>query len=176
MDGLQVVPGVETTALAYLARHTYEAPKDSPKELAVDGNNIIAKAEPVILAKEVTSSDAASLDTPAESTSITLSVNGEDKTASGKVSGLAAGQHADYKVVVYLKTDIWYIQPVANSSAAIDENGNWQMEELQIISGVPTTAYAYLVRQDYAAPNESPQKPQIDNVNILSEASSFKIQ
>ncbi len=47
MDGLHIIPGVPTTAYAYLARGDYQAPSESPQEPRIDGFNIIVKGESV---------------------------------------------------------------------------------------------------------------------------------
>ena len=53
-----------------------------------------------------------------------------NKHIKGRVSGLTNPQN--YKVIVYVHTDKWYIHPFAGSDegsswAAIDKNGNWSI-------------------------------------------------
>ena len=54
----------------------------------------------------------------------------EDNFIQGRVYGLSASEFNQYKVVVYVHTDIWYIHPYATggkgkSYAEILSNGTW---------------------------------------------------
>jgi len=60
---------------------------------------------------------------PISAANITLFVDKNTFTASGQVSGLDPDQYSKHKVLVYLKTDQFYIQPVLGGSAPIETTG-----------------------------------------------------
>ena len=77
---------------------------------------------------------------------------------TGKVGGLtSAGQQA-HKVLVYVKTDEWYIHPYAQggegkSWASISDDGTWSIET--VLRAVPATSIAALVvAKDSTAPSK----------------------
>lgn len=74
----------------------------------------------------------------------------------GEISGLTPKEYKQYKVVVYVKTDKWYIHPYADGEegltyANIKENGSWQIQTVKRPWPARKVA-AFLVRKDYAPP------------------------
>jgi hypothetical protein len=66
----------------------------------------------------------------------------------GTVFGLAPGRHQDFKVLVYVLTDKWYIHPEAVATAglgfaAIDPDGRWEIGS--VWRGYQATQLALLV-------------------------------
>ena len=60
----------------------------------------------------------------------------QDASISGHVAGLAQTTAPQYRVVVYVHTDMWYIHPyagqgVGKSWAAIQPNGDWSIETIK---------------------------------------------
>ncbi len=80
----------------------------------------------------------------------------QDNLISGKVSGLK-GPLSHYKVVVYVKTDRWYVHPFASggpgrSYAEIEDDGTWEIQT--VLREFPASAVAAaVVAKDYPAPS-----------------------
>jgi hypothetical protein len=83
-------------------------------------------------------------------TTITIEEVMPNEKITGSVSGVA--DPSQYKVVVYVKTDIWYIHPYLNSFAAISSDGSWEIGTVQRYPA-PTILCAFLVEKDYKAPD-----------------------
>lgn len=67
----------------------------------------------------------------AQSPAININEIEEGRHIKGRVSGLTNPQN--YKVIVYVRTNIWYIHPFEGpgeglSWAAIDKDGNWSIK------------------------------------------------
>ncbi|ETW97148.1 MAG: hypothetical protein ETSY1_23830 [Candidatus Entotheonella factor] len=82
-----------------------------------------------------------------------------DAQISGFVQGLKPNEYANYKVVVYVETDRWYIHPYAGqgenrSWASITENGAWQIQTVRRQFSANKVA-AVLVKRDYPEPNRT---------------------
>jgi len=123
MAELKIVNGAPTIAYAYLARRDFQAPDTSRQELEFDGVDVIAKAKPIDIQTGATSTvppSSACNAAPGVAT-IILSVVGT--TASGQVSGLDPNQYPACKVLVYLETDKFYIQPILGGSALFKRTG-----------------------------------------------------
>ncbi len=87
--------------------------------------------------------------------SITITKIEQDNLITGKVSGLA-GQEANHKVVVYVKTDKWYIHPFASGGpgkafAEIAKDGAWEIHTVRRDHPAIGVA-ALVVGRDYPAP------------------------
>ena len=67
-----------------------------------------------------------------------------NRNVSGTAPDAAPGF---YKVVLYAKTDSWYIQPFVGSELPISPAGNWRATHVK-----PGNLYAWLVRSDFAPP------------------------
>jgi len=87
---------------------------------------------------------------------ITLELKG--RTASGKVSGMDPSEYDNYWVVVYVETDILYVQPVIKPSSAryieIKSNGYWSVSGLHI--GYGGKVRAFLIGRGFTAPGTLP--------------------
>lgn len=77
---------------------------------------------------------------------------------SGSVSGIQ--DYGQYRVIVYVKTDMWYIHPYHGSVAQIDDRGEWEIES-EDRSPSPTRIAVFLVRNDYRAPSKINRTNQI---------------
>jgi len=65
---------------------------------------------------------------------ISISTIEPNQRISGFVSGLSDEQERDHKVVVYVHTDQWHIQPAteaAKSFAKIGADGTWQLKTVR---------------------------------------------
>lgn len=81
-----------------------------------------------------------------------------DKQISGYVGGLQPTDYPDYKVIVYVHTDQWYVHPYAGqgeglSWASIKKNGTWQIQTVQRKFKADKVA-ALLVKRDYPEPSK----------------------
>ncbi len=82
----------------------------------------------------------------------------QDNLISGKVSGLK-GPLSHYKVVVYVKTDRWYIHPFASggpgrSYSDIEDDGTWEIQT--VLRDHPASSVAAaVVAKDYPAPSKT---------------------
>jgi hypothetical protein len=93
----------------------------------------------------------------AQSVTITINEIIANQRISGDVRGLAPGDHRNYKVIVYVHTDQWYIHPYAGqeegmSWASINADGSWQVPTVQRQFKADRVA-ALLVRKNYPEPN-----------------------
>lgn len=80
----------------------------------------------------------------------------QDIVILGKVSGLK-GPLNNYKVLVYVKTDRWYIHPFASggpgkSYAEIHDDGTWEIQTVLRYHPASSVA-AVVVARDYPAPS-----------------------
>jgi len=72
------------------------------------------------------------------------------RTNSRTVLGQATGAPGGFfKVVLYAKTDHWYIQPFLGDTLAISASGRWRARKVHA-----GDLYAYLVRVDYSPANQ----------------------
>lgn len=94
---------------------------------------------------------------------------------SGEIYGLTPKEYPNYKVIVYVHTDQWYIHPYAGqdegkSWASIEANGTWRIQTVQRGLKADKVA-ALLVKQNY------PEPCAIERLeNIQSNASSWWMQ
>ncbi|NQU75163.1 MAG: hypothetical protein HQ546_02470 [Planctomycetes bacterium] len=78
----------------------------------------------------------------------------------GQVSGVA---NPFYKVILYAKTDHWYIQPLDAAMLKLSSQGRWRT------SGVKAgELYAYLVRADFQPPEELWDLLEIDGREVVA--------
>lgn len=94
----------------------------------------------------------------AQAISIKIDQVTANKTITGFVRGIALPDHRNYKVVVYVHTDQWYIHPYAGqdegqSWAALRETGTWELPTVQREFRADKMA-ALLVRRDYPEPSK----------------------
>ncbi len=89
-----------------------------------------------------------------------------DQEISGRVEGV--GAVSSYKVVVYVKTDQWYIHPfssggVGRSYAEIAEDGSWSIPTVE--RGFPASQIAALVvKRDASPPSRTDAIAGIDAI------------
>src|ERR1044072_9130280 len=72
----------------------------------------------------------------AQAVSLTIAAITANQTISGEAKGLMPRDLVDYKVIVYVHTDQWYIHPYAGqgegkSWASIKSDGSWQIRTVQ---------------------------------------------
>jgi hypothetical protein len=72
----------------------------------------------------------------AQDISVTIEKIVPNEIISGKVTGLPPAERESYKVVVYVKTDQWYIHPFASggdgrSYASVTATGDWRIQTVQ---------------------------------------------
>ncbi|HHT9126537.1 MAG TPA: hypothetical protein ACFYD6_12065 [Candidatus Brocadiia bacterium] len=77
----------------------------------------------------------------------------ENQYIQGRVFGMDASKYSQYKVIVYVLTDKWYIHPYAiggegKSYASIDSNGTWSIPTLKREFGAYKVA-ALIVEKNY---------------------------
>ncbi len=68
-----------------------------------------------------------------------------------------------YKVVLYAKTDHWYIQPYAGSSLKLTGNGKWHASKVNA-----GDLYAWLIRADVEPDNELWSPLDVDGTMVLA--------
>jgi hypothetical protein len=93
----------------------------------------------------------------AEELSIKILEIVSDESIKGIIDGLNPAEYEKYKVVVYVKTDKWYIHPYerggpGRSYATIKENGKWAIATVKREFFADYVA-ALVVRSDYQAPS-----------------------
>lgn len=91
----------------------------------------------------------------------------------GRVFGIDPSQYSQYKVVVYVKTDNWYIHPYERgeeglSFAEINRDGTWKIQTVKREFLADEVA-ALVVRKDYAPPSRVESLRQIDYIAIYRE-------
>lgn len=101
----------------------------------------------------------------AQQTSITIDQIREDEWISGYVSGLELTDHANYKVIVYVHTDKWYIHPYAGqdeglSWTTIQQDNTWKIKTVKRRFKADKMA-VLLVGRDYPEPNHVEQIERI---------------
>lgn len=102
-----------------------------------------------------------------QGTSPSISIDGiaSNVDIKGKVTGLTADTVKNHKVVVYVKTDKWYIHPYAAqgegaSWASIAPDGSWVIGT--VLRQFPAShVAALLVKKDYSPPATALALPQI---------------
>jgi len=83
-----------------------------------------------------------------------MTINISDGEASGKVTtkAIQPDDYPQHKIVVYVLSDIWYIQPKLGSFAEIKAGGSWAMSGLHIDEHSEKVG-AFLVKKSYQAPD-----------------------
>lgn len=104
-------------------------------------------------------------DTFAQRTTISIDNIVPDQSIGGRVSGLPQGSQGKYKVVVYVRTDQWYVHPYAGqgegaSWAPVQSDGSWEIGTVKRRFKSSKVA-ALVVRKDY------PEKPKINNLGEI---------
>ena len=90
---------------------------------------------------------------------------------SGKVSGLTENGTSDSKVVVYVKTNKWYVHPfaqggVGKSFAIIKSDGSWTIETVRRDFAASAIA-ALLVQKDSRLPSQVTNVRTIPNRGVV---------
>jgi hypothetical protein len=67
---------------------------------------------------------------------VTIDAIVSNELISGKVTGLPSGERETYRVVIYIRTDQWYIHPYASggdgrSYASISASGDWKIKTVR---------------------------------------------
>lgn len=104
----------------------------------------------------------------AQQITITIDRIEPNQIISGFVRGLQPPEVANYKVIVYVHTDQWYIHPYAGqgeglSWAPIRPNGVWQIETVQRRFRADKMA-ALVVKKTY------PEPPKLENLQSIPSA------
>lgn len=84
---------------------------------------------------------------------------------SGSVKGIEPSNLTNYKIIVYVKTNIWYIHPFLESFATINSEGNWEIDTVDRPPS-PTRIAVFLVGRDYRAPSTINRASEIDAVAV----------
>lgn len=105
-----------------------------------------------------------------QNTSIMIDQITANDQITGYVIDLDEGTYKDYKVLVYLHTDQWYIHPYAGqgvglSWATIEENGEWSIETVQRKFKADKMA-VIVIDKDYPEPSKIEQIERIPSVAI----------
>lgn len=103
----------------------------------------------------------------------------ENSHIVGRVTGLDPSQYDQYKVLVYVKTDKWYIHPYERggeglSFAKINRDGSWSIGTVKRQFLADLVA-ALLVRKDYAPPSIVNDLRQIDTLASYTEQGRGKL-
>lgn len=91
----------------------------------------------------------------------------------GRVHGLGPAQYDQYKVVVYVKTDKWYIHPYERggeglSYAKISSDGSWEIDTVKRRFSADLVA-VLIVRKNYSPPSIVHDLRQIDSLASYTE-------
>jgi hypothetical protein len=100
---------------------------------------------------------------------ITIDAIESGETISGTVTGLGA-DYGEYMVVVYVRTDQWYIHPYAGqgegkSWAKIDAQGRWKIRTVKR-EFMSNSVAALVVNKNYSPPS---QTTSLDGIQARAE-------
>ncbi|MBI1745337.1 MAG: hypothetical protein HYR55_01965 [Acidobacteria bacterium] len=106
----------------------------------------------------------------ARDVSITIDKIVANEVISGTVRNLDPRDYSNYKVIVYVHTDQWYIHPYAAqdeglSWASIKENGTWQIKTVQREFRADKIS-VLIVKRTYPEPNKLESLEKIPNKAI----------
>lgn len=95
----------------------------------------------------------------------------ENTRIVGRISGVPAEKVDQYKVLVYVKTDKWYIHPYERggeglSFASINRDGSWQIETVKRRFPADLVA-ALVVHRDYTPP------PTLEDLKDIDSLASY---
>lgn len=103
----------------------------------------------------------------------------ENSHIAGRVFGLDPTQYDQHKVVVYVKTDKWYIHPYEKggeglSFAEINKDGSWEIETVKRRFLADLVA-VFLVNKSYSPPSIIDDIRQIDFIASYTEEARGKL-
>jgi hypothetical protein len=108
----------------------------------------------------------------AKAQQMSISITGivSNQQIVGVISGLGSQEHQNYKVIVYVHTDQWYIHPYAGqdegkSWAPIQKNGHWQIETVKRDFNADKVA-ALLVKRNYPPPTKTENLERVQHAAI----------
>jgi hypothetical protein len=97
-------------------------------------------------------------------------VSVKDRIVQGRVDNLP-GKPSGFRVVTYVRSDVYYVHPRAGALARIDNNGVWQQS--LVPRGQEQELAALLVAADFTPP---PQVPSLDELKgVLAQTSIFYV-
>jgi hypothetical protein len=104
--------------------------------------------------------------------SVTITQITENSRIRGKMTGIPADRVGDYKVLVYVKTDRWYIHPYERggdglSWASVNSDGSWQIATVKRQFLADYVA-ALVVRREYVPP------PQVEDLSMIKSVASYQ--
>ena len=116
-----------------------------------------------------------------QNAAITINQITVNQKISGTVRNLDPKEYANYKVIVYVHTDNWYIHPYAAqgeglSWVSIGKDGKWQIKTVQREFRADKVA-AILVKKNYPEPNKAetlesiPRKAMI--IRVLTNTQDY---
>ena len=97
------------------------------------------------------------------------------KVILGEVTAEKPYDYYAYKVIAYVKTDIWYAHPWQTAFASIKADGSWELESVERTPS-PTQIGVFLVKKDYVPPPvvEDPQDIEAVSVSFASVPSTIE--
>ena len=107
----------------------------------------------------------------AQTAQITINNIDENKSISGRVTGLDKNTLRGFRVIAYVHTDMWYIHPYAGQGegktwASIQDNGTWSLETVHRPFSANEIA-ALVVGQDYKFPDRTEAIGSVKNSGIV---------
>lgn len=92
----------------------------------------------------------------------------ESDVVSGKITAERPYSYDEFKIVAYVKTDIWYAHPWKGAFASMNEDGSWELQSVNRTPS-PTQIGVFLVERRYIPP------PLVENPSedLKSISSSF---
>jgi hypothetical protein len=107
----------------------------------------------------------------AQKTTISIDKIVTNQKVSGSVQHLDPADYSNYKVLLYVYTDQWYIHPYAGqgaglSWASIDKDGTWVIKTIKREISAGKVA-AILVKKNYPEPNQTQSVDVIPNKAII---------
>jgi len=69
----------------------------------------------------------------------------------GKIAAAKPYSYDEYKIIAYVKTDVWYAHPWKGAFTLINEDGSWELESVDRTPS-PTQIGTFLVEKDYVPP------------------------
>ena len=99
---------------------------------------------------------------------------------SGRVEGLSPSEYENYKILVYVLTDKWYIHPWAENAegrgyASIKDNGTWRISSVWRGYQAYRVAFLLTKKTTYAPPtvsavSENPDSDLLSKIPFIAES------
>lgn len=120
------------------------------------------------------------LEKPSSKKSVAMTEFRSKSYISGRVEGLSTSEYRDYKILVYVLTDKWYIHPWAENAegrgyASIRDDGTWRISTVWRGYQAYRVAFLLTKRTTYAPPtvnvvSENPDSDLLSKIHFEAES------